>query len=112
VSPGSLPLVTVAVSHLLQLLKHLSIVADCRTRYHPNYYVHSDATLRTYYRDNLRYLQISGHFYVDIDLCELFSIMMVTSWCALHVLCVLLSSFIARSGLQQRIVLVPTTRGC
>ncbi|KAJ7355265.1 hypothetical protein DFH08DRAFT_954764 [Mycena albidolilacea] len=51
----------------------------CHTRYHPNYYVHSDATLQTYYRDNLRYLQISGHCYVDINLCELFSIMMVTS---------------------------------
>ncbi|KAJ7840282.1 hypothetical protein B0H14DRAFT_2360746 [Mycena olivaceomarginata] len=67
----------------------------------PELYVHSDATLRTYYRDNLRYLQISGHFYVDIDLCELFSIMMVTSRCALHVLCVLLSSFIAQAGLQR-----------
>ncbi|KAF7341033.1 hypothetical protein MSAN_02089100 [Mycena sanguinolenta] len=52
----------------------------CHTRYYPNYFVHSNASRRTYYRDNLQFLQISGHFYVDVDLCELFSTMMVTSW--------------------------------
>ncbi|KAJ7929413.1 hypothetical protein B0H13DRAFT_2310564 [Mycena leptocephala] len=52
----------------------------CHTRYHPNYFVHSNATLRTYYPEGIKFLQISGHFYVDVDLCELFSLMMVTSW--------------------------------
>ncbi|KAJ7125515.1 hypothetical protein C8R43DRAFT_1090555 [Mycena crocata] len=58
----------------------------CKTRYHPNYFVHSNATLRTYYQEGLQFLQISGHIYIDIDLCELFSTMMVTSW---YVLCLL-----------------------
>ncbi|KAJ7457135.1 hypothetical protein B0H11DRAFT_1738737 [Mycena galericulata] len=53
----------------------------CHTRYHPNYFVHSNVSLRTYYREGLQFLQVSGHFYVDTDLCELFSMMMVTSWC-------------------------------
>ncbi|KAJ7172783.1 hypothetical protein C8R43DRAFT_874068 [Mycena crocata] len=53
----------------------------CCTRYYPNYYVHKDATLRTYYQEGIQFLQVSGHFYIDIDLCELFSTMMVTSWC-------------------------------
>ncbi|KAJ7167590.1 hypothetical protein C8R46DRAFT_1093498 [Mycena filopes] len=52
----------------------------CHTRYYPNYFVHSNATVRTYYQDGHRLLQIAGHFYADIELCELFSLMMVTSW--------------------------------
>ncbi|KAJ6448452.1 hypothetical protein C8R45DRAFT_850345 [Mycena sanguinolenta] len=53
----------------------------CHTRYYPNYFVHSNASRRTYYQDGMQFLQISGHFYVDVELCELFSTMMVTSWC-------------------------------
>ncbi|KAJ7211529.1 hypothetical protein C8J57DRAFT_1097682, partial [Mycena rebaudengoi] len=52
---------------------------DCHTRYYPNYFVHSNATIRTYYSD-LVFLQTSEHFYIDRELCELFSTMMVTSW--------------------------------
>ncbi|KAJ7635627.1 hypothetical protein B0H17DRAFT_1107508, partial [Mycena rosella] len=52
----------------------------CRTRYYPNYFVHTKVTIRTYYKEDLEFLQVSGHFYVDIDLCELFALMMVTSW--------------------------------
>ncbi|KAJ7702176.1 hypothetical protein B0H16DRAFT_1902481 [Mycena metata] len=52
----------------------------CHTRYYPNYFVHSHATLRTYYQEGPQLLQIAGHFYADKELCELFSLMMVTSW--------------------------------
>ncbi|KAJ7190873.1 hypothetical protein GGX14DRAFT_579467 [Mycena pura] len=53
---------------------------QCNTRYYSNYFVHTNATIRTYYADHNQFLQISGHFYIDCDLCELFSLMMVTSW--------------------------------
>ncbi|KAJ7085175.1 hypothetical protein B0H15DRAFT_910539 [Mycena belliarum] len=53
---------------------------NCHTRYHPNYYVHTRATLRTYYLGVPVFIQSSQHFYVDKELCELFSVMMATSW--------------------------------
>ncbi|KAJ7196352.1 hypothetical protein GGX14DRAFT_673105, partial [Mycena pura] len=52
----------------------------CHTRYHPTFYVHSNASTRTYYPESLQFLQISTHFYIDVELCELFSVMMSTSW--------------------------------
>ncbi|KAJ6485282.1 hypothetical protein DFH09DRAFT_949028, partial [Mycena vulgaris] len=53
---------------------------NCKTRYYPNYFAHEEATLRTYYPGVPCFLQSSQHFYIDKDLCELFSVMMVTSW--------------------------------
>ncbi|KAJ7511947.1 hypothetical protein B0H11DRAFT_1700190, partial [Mycena galericulata] len=52
----------------------------CHTRYHPNYYVHTEATQRTFYPGVPVFIQSSQHFYIDKDLCELFSVMMATSW--------------------------------
>ncbi|KDR68401.1 hypothetical protein GALMADRAFT_231368 [Galerina marginata CBS 339.88] len=52
----------------------------CNTRYYPNYYVHSAATTRTYYTEMPTFIQSSQHFYMAVDLCELFTTMMVTSW--------------------------------
>ncbi|KAJ7933656.1 hypothetical protein B0H13DRAFT_1592224, partial [Mycena leptocephala] len=53
---------------------------NCNTRYHSNYFVHSEATLRTFYPGVPTFVQSSQHFYIDKDLCELFSVMMATSW--------------------------------
>ncbi|KAF7332677.1 hypothetical protein MKEN_00150700 [Mycena kentingensis (nom. inval.)] len=51
----------------------------CRTRYYNNYYVRADK--RTYYADeDIEFLQVSEHFYVERRLSELFSLMMVSSW--------------------------------
>ncbi|KAF8054208.1 hypothetical protein FPV67DRAFT_1569119 [Lyophyllum atratum] len=53
----------------------------CNTRYYANFYVHSKATTRTYYRStDIPFIQTSQHFYMAAELCELFSTMMVTSW--------------------------------
>ncbi|KAJ7210572.1 hypothetical protein B0H12DRAFT_1278150 [Mycena haematopus] len=51
---------------------------NCHTRYHPNYFV--KATLRTYYPGVPAFVQSSQHFYIDKGLCELFAVMMATSW--------------------------------
>lgn len=53
---------------------------ECNTRYHHNYYVHTNATTRTYYASPQALLQLSQHFFIDTGLCELFSTMMETSW--------------------------------
>ncbi|KAG6848137.1 hypothetical protein H0H93_003062 [Arthromyces matolae] len=53
----------------------------CLTRYYPNYFVHHNATKRTYYpRKDIHFIQLSQHFYMSDELCELFTMMMVTSW--------------------------------
>ncbi|KDQ52939.1 hypothetical protein JAAARDRAFT_183569 [Jaapia argillacea MUCL 33604] len=52
----------------------------CYTRYHPNYYVHNKATLRTYYQEPPTLIETSDHVYMSRDTCELFANMMVTSW--------------------------------
>ncbi|KAJ7744876.1 hypothetical protein B0H16DRAFT_1889524 [Mycena metata] len=51
---------------------------NCHTWYFPNYFV--QATERTYYAGVSMLIQSSQHFYIDKELCELFSVMMVTSW--------------------------------
>ncbi|KAK6993014.1 hypothetical protein R3P38DRAFT_2801462 [Favolaschia claudopus] len=60
-----------------------SYCRNCNTRYYPNYYVHSNATTRTYYyNDNQvpEFIESSKHFYVSAKLCELFTNMMVSAW--------------------------------
>ncbi|KAI1785056.1 hypothetical protein LXA43DRAFT_1100746 [Ganoderma leucocontextum] len=52
----------------------------CKTRYHANYYVHERASVRTYYGDVPRQLQIATHYFIEADLCELFTNMMAFSW--------------------------------
>ncbi|KAJ7323513.1 hypothetical protein DFH08DRAFT_787851 [Mycena albidolilacea] len=54
---------------------------NCNTRYYPNYYVHEQATTRTYYLlpDIPEFIQSAEHFYTGADLCELFTNMMVTA---------------------------------
>ncbi|EIW63676.1 uncharacterized protein TRAVEDRAFT_85831, partial [Trametes versicolor FP-101664 SS1] len=49
---------------------------SCHTRYHPDYYVHSSATMRTYYANVPRALQVATHYFVTAELCELFANMM------------------------------------
>ena len=62
----------------------IHLLLDCRTRYYyPNYYVHADHKIRTYYRGPFRYLQLAMHVYIESRVCELFSTMMVTSWYAI-----------------------------
>ena len=53
----------------------------CLTRYYPNYYVHTGATIRTYYVHEIDMIQISQHYYITSDLCEMFTSMMANAWC-------------------------------
>lgn len=57
---------------------------DCNTRYYPDYYVHTNATKRTYYTTgsitNTEYIQISMHYFMSRHLAELFTSMMVNAW--------------------------------
>ncbi|KAJ7831279.1 hypothetical protein B0H13DRAFT_1654703 [Mycena leptocephala] len=55
---------------------------NCRTRYYPNYYVHANATTRTYYVQEKipEFIHSAEHFYTSTDLCELFANMMATAW--------------------------------
>ncbi|KAJ7037282.1 hypothetical protein C8F04DRAFT_1257200 [Mycena alexandri] len=55
---------------------------NCHTRYYPNYYVHAQATTRTYYlQDDIpEFIHSAEHFYTSADLCELFANMMATAW--------------------------------
>ncbi|KAJ7731648.1 hypothetical protein B0H16DRAFT_1733211 [Mycena metata] len=55
---------------------------NCHTRYYLNYYVHAQATTRTYYlQDDIpEFIHSGEHFYASADLCELFANMMATAW--------------------------------
>ncbi|CAK5266827.1 unnamed protein product [Mycena citricolor] len=53
---------------------------NCHTRYYHSYYVHRDASLCTFYPTQDPILNIGLHFFVDREMCELFSIMMVNLW--------------------------------
>ncbi|KAH9829319.1 uncharacterized protein C8Q71DRAFT_718426 [Rhodofomes roseus] len=53
----------------------------CHTRYYPNYYVHAQATTRTYYhKQTPKFLQIAEHFFVEDEVCEMFASLMCVSW--------------------------------
>ncbi|KAF7292669.1 hypothetical protein MIND_01165100 [Mycena indigotica] len=51
----------------------------CYTRYFHNYRVQGN--IRKYHmHENIQFIQIGTHFYVERSLCELFSVMMATAW--------------------------------
>jgi len=52
----------------------------CHTRYHHNYYVHEDATLRTYYSGVPDLIQSSKKVFIERGLCERFANQMVMAW--------------------------------
>jgi hypothetical protein len=54
---------------------------ECHTQYYNNYYVHEKASTQMYYGEELDFLQVGDHYYIDRHTCELFSSMMVHSWC-------------------------------
>jgi len=59
----------------------LTNLQGCKTTYHPNYYIHSNALVRTYYQDNApSVLHISQRLFVEAAVCELFAVMMTVSW--------------------------------
>ncbi|TFY52205.1 hypothetical protein EVJ58_g10145 [Rhodofomes roseus] len=53
---------------------------QCRTRYHPNFFVHDEATKRTYYAEPPSYILLAQHFYIASDVCEMFVNMMTVAW--------------------------------
>jgi hypothetical protein len=55
---------------------------DCHTRYYPSFYVHENATVRTFYDFGHipEFIHTSEHFYTTSDLCELFANMMMSAW--------------------------------
>ncbi len=72
------------VVHLLLLrfiehtLTHTCI--DCKTRYHANYYIHNNASVRMYYVGIPRQLQMATHYFIEGDLCKFFANMMMFTW--------------------------------
>lgn len=52
----------------------------CHTRYYHNYYVHKNATLRTYYMKETDCIQTSEHIFVQKDVLKLFNSMMRYAW--------------------------------
>ncbi|EIN11940.1 hypothetical protein PUNSTDRAFT_62687, partial [Punctularia strigosozonata HHB-11173 SS5] len=53
----------------------------CSTRFHPNYYVHDTATIRTYYSSDVPdVLHVAQYTFLDRRLCELFTNQMVFAW--------------------------------
>ena len=64
----------------------LTFFAACHTRYYPNYYVHTNASTRTYYAaDTIDLVEVSKHVYMERELCEQTSVMMATAWYVLTV---------------------------
>ncbi|KAJ7830210.1 hypothetical protein B0H13DRAFT_1566509, partial [Mycena leptocephala] len=55
---------------------------NCHTRYYPSFYVHDNATVRTFYVVDAipEFIHTSEHFYTTADLCGLFSNMMLNAW--------------------------------
>jgi hypothetical protein len=63
----------------LALLSHVACT-DCNTRYHPTYFVHSNASTRTYYQpDSIDFIPKSRHYVIERSLCEIFATMMMSS---------------------------------
>ncbi|KAI0360950.1 hypothetical protein OH77DRAFT_1392352 [Trametes cingulata] len=53
----------------------------CKSRYYHNYYVHADASTRTYYGDVLpKFIQITQHYFIAREVCEMFATLMNISW--------------------------------
>ncbi|KIM22242.1 hypothetical protein M408DRAFT_28877 [Serendipita vermifera MAFF 305830] len=53
----------------------------CHTTYHPNYYIHSNATARTYYNETVpKVVQVSQRNFFEETLCEQFAVMMTMAW--------------------------------
>ena len=59
---------------------YLKSILDCCTRYHHNYFVHNDVTLRTYYAGVPKYVEVSTTVFFERTLCELQATMMVSAW--------------------------------
>ncbi|KAL1937345.1 hypothetical protein VTO73DRAFT_13806 [Trametes versicolor] len=54
---------------------------ECNSRYYHNYYVHSSASTRTYYTGAIPdFVQITQHYYVAREVCEMFATLMNVSW--------------------------------
>ncbi|KAJ7168385.1 hypothetical protein C8R43DRAFT_822857, partial [Mycena crocata] len=52
----------------------------CNRRYHHNYYVHKQSSLRTYYGGVPNIVQVATHFFIESALLELFANGMVFGW--------------------------------
>ncbi|KAF7354501.1 hypothetical protein MVEN_01139400 [Mycena venus] len=52
----------------------------CHRRYHHNYYVHKESSLRTYYGGVPDVVQVAQHFFIESALLELFSNCMAFGW--------------------------------
>lgn len=56
------------------------IYSGCNTRYHHDYYVHTQASLETYYNGTPTFVQASKHAYISTTVCQNFCQMMVSAW--------------------------------
>lgn len=91
--------ITVDVCSVSPVNRHaITFLLACNTRFYPNYYVHKNATTRTYYAaDTIEIVQASRHVWMERELCENVATMMVTAW---YVLCApgMLVDFYLRTG--------------
>jgi hypothetical protein len=63
----------------------LHLTTECNTRYHPTFYIHGDASTRTFYQpESLDIIEGGQHCLLERSLCELFATMMMASQ---YVLC-------------------------
>jgi hypothetical protein len=67
-------------------LNDSEILIECHTTYHSNYYVHSEASARTYYDQVIpEFIHISQRFFMEEAVCEMFANMMVMTWYVLYI---------------------------
>ncbi|KAK7020302.1 hypothetical protein R3P38DRAFT_3194859 [Favolaschia claudopus] len=57
-----------------------ALLNECHRRYHSNYYVHKESSLRVYYGGVPNVLQVATHFFIESSLLELFANGMVFGW--------------------------------
>jgi hypothetical protein len=67
-----------SINIIVYLTTHHS--TECNTRYHPTFYIHRDASTRTYYQpDTVEFIGAGQHLWLERSLCELFATMMMAS---------------------------------
>ena len=83
---GALPIFTTSTycrgehQDLFSLALAKEVIQGCFTRYHPNYFVHSQTGTRTYYSGIPSAIQVAKHCYMDTALLELFTSTSVHGW--------------------------------
>lgn len=63
------------------LVIHDTIIIGCQIRYYHNYYFHVLQQTRHFYVSQIpQFIEIGDHTFVESDLCELFTLLMLFAW--------------------------------